>query len=173
MYALCGPSGVGKTTVLKRLLDNQPQLEALVTLTTRAPRPEEVNHVDYHFVSLEIFQQERHAGHIVCPISYRGEWYGIRRADLLACTTKEVVAVLRPDKLSALQALTPLVGIYLYGREGKVPCTSEDQIIMAHRYQCQYQVENRQGELERTVEQVLAILRPTGGLSWTYPRSIA
>ncbi len=174
IYALCGPSGVGKTTVLKRLLACQPQLEALVTLTTRAPRSEEVNHVDYHFVSQETFQQEMHVGHIVCPLSYRGEWYGIRRTDLLACTAKEVVAVLRPDKLSALQTLTPLVGIYLSGDKDNETIAAEDQIIVAHRHQCRYQMVNRPGDLERTVEQVLTLLRTyTGGLPWNKPRSIA
>ena len=54
---LSGPSAVGKSTVVRRLREQVPGLHFSVSATTRAPRPGEVEGVDYHFVSPERFQQ--------------------------------------------------------------------------------------------------------------------
>lgn len=163
LYALCGISRVGKTTIFNRLLQREPRLERLVTTTTRPPRPEEVNHVDYHFVTVQHFQTAVQAGQIVCPIRYRGEWYGTARDDLAACATKEVVAVLRPDKINELQAFTPLLGIYLSQPEGDQSVSPDDQIIVVHQHLCRYHVLNVPGELDQAVEQILGIIHAHAG----------
>ena len=54
---LSGPSAVGKSTVVRCLRDRVPDLYFSVSVTTRAPRPGEVDGVDYTFVSAEQFQQ--------------------------------------------------------------------------------------------------------------------
>ncbi|HEX3284746.1 MAG TPA: guanylate kinase [Mycobacterium sp.] len=54
---LSGPSAVGKSTVVRCLRDRVPDLYFSVSVTTRAPRPGEVDGVDYSFVSAERFQQ--------------------------------------------------------------------------------------------------------------------
>ncbi|MDO5286728.1 MAG: guanylate kinase [Actinomycetia bacterium] len=54
---LCGPSGVGKGTVVAALLHQQPQLWLSTSVTTRAPRPGEVAGVSYHFISDTDFDQ--------------------------------------------------------------------------------------------------------------------
>ena len=46
-----GPSGVGKGTIVKRIMENDPSIVFSVSATTRAPREGEVNHRDYHFVT--------------------------------------------------------------------------------------------------------------------------
>jgi guanylate kinase len=163
LYALCGISRVGKTTVLKRLLQRQPLLEHLVTTTTRPPRAEEVNHVDYHFVTLQHFQTAVQTGQIVCPIRYRGAWYGTTYEDLAACTTKEVITVLRPDKINELRQFAPLLGIYL-SQPGKNQSVSlDDQIIVAHQHLCNYHVMNVPGKLDQTVEYILGIIHSQAG----------
>lgn len=170
LYALCGRSGVGKTTIVNRLLQREPLFERLVTTTTRSPRPEEVNHVDYHFVTGSFFHVAMQAGQIVCPICYRGYWYGTARDDLAACTTKEVIAVLRPDKINELQAFTPLLGIYLSRPESDQSVSPDDQIIVAHQHLCQYHIVNVPGELDQAVEQILGIIHAhVGGEQWRYP----
>lgn len=158
IYALCGRSRAGKTTVLKQLRQVRPSLDQLVTVTTRAPRAEEVNHVDYHFVSLHAFQDAVQAGQIVCPIRYRNAWYGTARADLANCASRTVITVLRPDKLDELQAFTPLLGIYLSGPEEHLPVSPDDRIILAHQQRCQYHVRNTPGALEQAVEHILDII---------------
>ena len=57
IVVLSGPSAVGKSTVVRCLRDRIPDLYFSVSVTTRAPRPGEVDGVDYTFVSAERFQQ--------------------------------------------------------------------------------------------------------------------
>jgi guanylate kinase len=56
VVVLSGPSAVGKSTVVRCLRERIPNLHFSVSATTRAPRPGEVDGVDYHFVSRERFQ---------------------------------------------------------------------------------------------------------------------
>ena len=55
MFVLSSPSGVGKTTLTKKLAENNSQFEISISHTTRKPRPNEVNGKDYHFVNIEEF----------------------------------------------------------------------------------------------------------------------
>jgi guanylate kinase len=57
VVVLSGPSAVGKTTVVRCLRERVPDLHFSVSVTTRAPRPGEVDGVDYSFVTAERFQQ--------------------------------------------------------------------------------------------------------------------
>jgi guanylate kinase len=57
VVVLSGPSAVGKSTVVRCLRERIPNLHFSVSATTRAPRPGEVDGVDYHFVSPAAFQQ--------------------------------------------------------------------------------------------------------------------
>ena len=163
LYALCGVSRVGKTTILKKCLQRQPLLERLVTTTTRAPRPEEVNHVDYHFVTPQQFQEAVQIGHIVCPILYRGECYGTARDDLIACATRDALAVLRPDKINELQQFAPLLGISLSRPEHDQPVCLDDRVIMASQHVCRYRVINVPGDPDAAVTQILSIIQTHAG----------
>ena len=53
LLVISGPSGVGKGTIVKRLMDRDPSIVFSVSATTRTPREGEVNHKDYHFVTEE------------------------------------------------------------------------------------------------------------------------
>ena len=55
-FIICGPSGVGKGTVVARLLASDPTLYFSVSATTRPPRPGEVDGKHYHFLTREQFQ---------------------------------------------------------------------------------------------------------------------
>lgn len=57
LVVIAGPSGTGKGTVVRRLLDTIPDLVLSVSVTTRKPRPAEVDGVDYRFVSDEEFDR--------------------------------------------------------------------------------------------------------------------
>lgn len=79
LIVLSGPSGVGKSTVLRRLLERHShRLRLSVSATTRAPRPGEVDGVDYHFLTAEEFTRRRQAGEFLecCEVFGRGHWYG-------------------------------------------------------------------------------------------------
>jgi guanylate kinase len=57
MLVLSSPSGAGKTTLSRRLLENDASVEMSVSVTTRAPRPGEQNGRDYHFIDPARFEQ--------------------------------------------------------------------------------------------------------------------
>jgi guanylate kinase len=79
MIVLSGPSGVGKSTVLRELLERHAdRLRLSVSATTRAPRPGEVNGIDYYFLSPEDFSRRRQAGEFLecCEVFGQGCWYG-------------------------------------------------------------------------------------------------
>lgn len=62
LFVLSAPSGAGKDTLLSRVLTMCPDVERCVTYTTRAPRPGEVEGVDYHFVDAPTFRAMRDGG---------------------------------------------------------------------------------------------------------------
>ncbi len=79
LIVLSGPSGVGKTTLLKGLLSRFPDdLKLSTSATTRPPRPGERDGVDYYFLRPEEFEQRRAAGEFLecCEVFGRGYWYG-------------------------------------------------------------------------------------------------
>ncbi len=62
LLILAGPAGVGKSTLCDRLVSEVPGFERVITATTRAPRPNEVDGRDYHFLSEEEFDRRLAAG---------------------------------------------------------------------------------------------------------------
>ena len=65
VLVLSGPSAVGKSTVVRRLREQVPELHFSVSATTRAPRPGEVEGQDYHFVNAEQFQHLIDSGQLL------------------------------------------------------------------------------------------------------------
>ena len=57
LYVVAAPSGAGKTTLVKALMQREPRLRFSVSYTTRAPRPNEVEGRDYHFVTQSRFAE--------------------------------------------------------------------------------------------------------------------
>jgi guanylate kinase len=79
---ITGPSGVGKGTLIRGLLERVPELELSVSATTRAPRPGEEDGVDYHFLTPEQFEARVNAGDFVEHANYSGNRYGTLRSEL-------------------------------------------------------------------------------------------
>jgi guanylate kinase len=57
LYVVAAPSGAGKTSLVKALMEREPRIQFSVSYTTRKPRPNEIPGRDYHFVSHERFQE--------------------------------------------------------------------------------------------------------------------
>lgn len=81
MIILIGPSASGKTEVAKELM-NKYHYKKVITYTTRLPRENETNDVDYHFISLDDFVKKISQDFFFETVNYNGNFYGTARADL-------------------------------------------------------------------------------------------
>lgn len=79
MFILSSPSGAGKTTLAERLLKKDPQIVLSVSMTTRRPRPGEVDGKDYHFVSEQEFAAARDSERLLEWANVFGHHYGTPR----------------------------------------------------------------------------------------------
>jgi guanylate kinase len=82
VFVITGPSGVGKGTLIRTLLQRVPELRLAVSATTRHPRPGETHGVDYHFLSDDEFERRVQAGEFVEHARYSGRRYGTLRSEL-------------------------------------------------------------------------------------------
>jgi guanylate kinase len=73
---LSSPSGAGKTTLAKKIADQDNNFKVSVSYTTRAPRPNEINGVDYNFVSIEEFQKLSNQNKFLEQAKVFGNYYG-------------------------------------------------------------------------------------------------
>ena len=78
-FVISGPSGVGKSTVLKALFEGRDDLYFSVSATTRAPRPGEEHGVNYYFIEPEMFHQWITDGEFLEYAEYVGNFYGTPR----------------------------------------------------------------------------------------------
>lgn len=79
LIVFTGPSGVGKGTLLRAILEKYPDLEISISATTRPPRPGEVDGKHYYFVSREKFEAMIAAGELLEWAEYAGNYYGTPR----------------------------------------------------------------------------------------------
>jgi guanylate kinase len=82
VFVITGPSGVGKGTLIARLLEAHPELELSVSATTREPRDGEQDGRDYHFLSPEEFDRRAEAGDFLEFATYSGNRYGTLRSEI-------------------------------------------------------------------------------------------
>lgn len=82
LLIVCGPSGVGKTTMCHRLLDRHEPLRFSISYTTRPPRGDEEDGVDYHFVDDDEFDRMREAGEFAEWAEVHGHRYGTARSTI-------------------------------------------------------------------------------------------
>ena len=80
---ITAPSGAGKTSITRFLLNKYPQLEFSVSAATRQARGKEKNGVDYYFMSVEEFQQKIQDNQFVeWEMVYEGKYYGTLKNEL-------------------------------------------------------------------------------------------
>lgn len=82
LIVLTGPSGVGKGTLLRSLLQRHPELYFSISATTRQPRPGEIDGQHYYFVSRDKFEQMVSAGELLEWAEYAGNYYGTPRTSV-------------------------------------------------------------------------------------------
>lgn len=79
LFVVVAPSGAGKTSLVRALLEQRPGVELSVSFTTRAPRPGERDGVDYRFIDRADFESRRAAGEFLESAEVHGNLYGTSR----------------------------------------------------------------------------------------------
>lgn len=82
LLVLSSPSGGGKTTIARRLIDSRSDVGYSVSATTRPPRADEVEGRDYHFLSRGEFERRVEGGEFLEHAAYGGNLYGTLRAEI-------------------------------------------------------------------------------------------
>jgi guanylate kinase len=82
LVVLSGPSGVGKSTVIRELRRAHPEVWVSVSATTRCPRPGEIDGVHYHFVDRVEFLRRAEQGEFLEWAEFAGHLYGTPRAEV-------------------------------------------------------------------------------------------
>ena len=121
---VCGPSGVGKSTLIQKLVSDFPEIYGFsVSHTTRAPRglgsgtdAMEKDGVHYHFVSKEIFEHGISEGKFLEYAQVHGNYYGTSRASVDAVTSRGRVCILDIDiqGVKSCKSLNLDVGSYIF-----------------------------------------------------------
>lgn len=80
VLVLSGPSGVGKDTVINELLQRDEKIVVSISMTTRKPRPGEIDGVNYYFVSKEEFEEKIKNNEMLEYAQYGSNYYGTPKA---------------------------------------------------------------------------------------------
>ena len=178
LIVLSGPSGVGKGTVRKALFE-MPEQEFVysVSMTTRAPRPGEIDGVDYYFVSREEFERQIAAGNLLEYAEFVGNYYGTPKDKVEEQLNNGKEVILEIEVNGALQVrdkckdavfifLVPPTRRALYERLKSRGTECEERILariekankefrLAHQYD--YIVVN--DEIYNAADRIMAIIR--------------
>jgi guanylate kinase len=111
VFVVTGPSGAGKGTLIKGLVERMPRLEVAVSATTRPQRPGEVDGCDYWFLSDEEFTRRVEAGEFLEYVSYVwGRRYGTLFSEIERIGTGGRVCVLELELEGALRVQREVLG---------------------------------------------------------------
>lgn len=96
LFVVSAPAGTGKTTLVKKLTEQFSCIKMSISFTTRTPRPNEVDGIDYHFISHEEFQKKIETKDLLEYVELHGEYYGTSKAQVekLQNDGKHVVLVI-------------------------------------------------------------------------------
>jgi len=103
LFVIAAPSGAGKTSLVKAVLERDPSLRVSVSHTTRKPRPHEVAGEHYHFVDVDEFRRLRDAGEFLEHAQVFDNFYGTGRAQVEALRNAGHDVILEIDWQGAQQ----------------------------------------------------------------------
>ncbi len=178
LIVLSGPSGTGKDAVLTRLKELKYPLEYITTVTTRPQRANEKDNVNYHFVSMERFQEMISGQELLEWANVYGNWYGVPREAVKQALGKGQDVIVKVDIQGAAtikKILPQAVFIFL------VPPSSEELASRLKQRQTEsafnlalrlktadeemkqlslfdYIVLNKTGEIDQAVSDIKAII---------------
>jgi guanylate kinase len=183
VFVITGPSGAGKGTLIKTLVERLPELEVAVSATTRPQRPGEADGVEYWFLTEEEFVARIAAGDFLEHVRYvSGKRYGTLRSEITRIADEGRVCVLELELDGALRVQEEVPGnvtIFIAApveelerrlRERATESTGEigDRIALARRqleqaHRFRYMVRN--DDVQRATEVLTAIVERELALS--------
>lgn len=168
---VAGPSCVGKDALVSRLLRLRPELAKPVTTTTRPPRPDEVDGVDYHFLSEAGFGEALEKNAFLEHATVHGYRYGLT-AEALAEVRQAgrlPVAILDVQGVRSVRALLPVLSVFIRapidqieqrirrvrpaGQVAPRMNSVRRELPLADRFD--YAVDNLDGALDRALEDLV------------------
>ena len=105
-FIISGPSGVGKSTVLKALLENRKNVYFSVSATTRSPREGEVDGVHYHFIDVDTFREWIAKDEFLEYAEYVGNFYGTPKKYVDAAMAEGKDVILDIEVQGAIQVVS-------------------------------------------------------------------
>ena len=181
LIVITGKTASGKDTVVSKLLIKYPDLKKIVTTTTRAPRKEEVNEVDYNFITEAEFRQKISNGELIEYVEYGGNLYGTEKSRINP--NEDLIWKIDPSMAGKAKEVFPhSIVIYITAdnqtilKRLKARTLSESEI--AKRMQddqkfwdqfndkYDYIVKNAPGKLNQTVDEIVNIISPLLKLSF-------
>ena len=102
LFAVSGPSGVGKNTVLNRVIQLRENVQYSVSATSRAMRPGEIDGKSYYFVTREAFEKMIAGGELLEHAEYVGNYYGTPVKPIRAAMDAGIDVVMDVDVVGAL-----------------------------------------------------------------------
>lgn len=115
LFVVSAPSGAGKTTLCNKLLENHKALRYSISYTTRKPRYDETDGIDYFFVDVPVFKSMIEKGEFIEWAEVHGNYYGTSRKTVESITSAGVDVLLDIDPQGARQLKKQLnYGIYIF-----------------------------------------------------------
>jgi guanylate kinase len=124
LIIITAPSGAGKTSITKHLMEVFPQLSFSISAATRQPRNDEKNGADYYFISMDDFKQKiQHNEFVEWEMVYEGKYYGTLKSELERIWNLSKIPVLDIDVQGAIhvQQQYPETSITLFIEPPSVP----------------------------------------------------
>lgn len=113
LTVVSGPSGVGKSSVVGQLRKLNPDIYFSISVTTRRPRPGEVDSEHYHFIDRATFDRMVENGELLEHAQFAGNWYGTPRAPVERALAEGRPAVLEIELQGARQVRAAMPDAYL------------------------------------------------------------